>query len=44
MLSAKRLVLDFKSRNDQGPPRDRVSPEINDERRKSLSLGQHDSA
>jgi hypothetical protein len=30
MLSAKRLVLDFKSRNDQGPPRERVAPEYQD--------------
>jgi hypothetical protein len=30
MLSAKRLVLDFKSRNNQGPPRERVAPEYQD--------------
>ena len=28
MLSAKRLVLDFKNRNEQGPPRERVAPEF----------------
>jgi hypothetical protein len=30
MLSAKRLVLDFKNRNEQGPPRERVAPEYSD--------------
>ena len=39
MLSAKRLVLDFKNRSEQGPPRERVAPEYQD-KTETKSMGQ----
>lgn len=39
MLSAKRLVLDFKNRSEQGPPRERVAPEYLD-KSETVQIGQ----